>query len=323
MNEAAAAERFEEAAQLRDAARTVQTLRDRQQKMATVRLGDRDVFGLQMGPAGAVVQVFVMRERRVLERVELAANEGISGTAAEILQASVEQFYEDRPAPAEVHLSSRARRCASCSRPGCRRAPAAACRCSCRKRGEKRGLVDLAVRNARLAYQARLDRHRPVAVRRARDAALDAGLAGHSAPHRVLRHLDDSGQRNRGVDGRLRRRPDAEGRVSQVPHLSGESRRIGRLRRDARGRDAAISEAARAGRAVSRSHPDRRRQGAAVGGLRRARGSSGSRIWSRSASRRRKSCSTRATAKSRSRLPKTIRRCCCSSRFATKRTGSR
>src|SRR6266702_7914259 len=39
MLEAADAERFEEAAQLRDAMRTVQTLLDRQQKMATVELG--------------------------------------------------------------------------------------------------------------------------------------------------------------------------------------------------------------------------------------------------------------------------------------------
>jgi excinuclease ABC subunit C len=155
MTDAAAAERFEEAAHLRDAARTVQTLRDRQQKLATVRLGDRDAFGLHMGPAGAVVHVFVMRSGKVLERVELAANEGISGTAAEILQASVEQFYEDRPAPTEVHLSSepedaelleawltgRAGRRVQVMVP---------------KRGDKRGLVDLAVRNARIAYQARL-----------------------------------------------------------------------------------------------------------------------------------------------------------------------
>src|ERR1700681_572287 len=55
MKAAAGAERFEEAAHLRDAARTVQTLKDRQQKMATARLGDRDAFGLHMGPAGAVV----------------------------------------------------------------------------------------------------------------------------------------------------------------------------------------------------------------------------------------------------------------------------
>ena len=155
MSAAAGAERFEEAAHLRDAARTVQTLKDRQQKMATARLGDRDAFGLHMGPAGAVVHVFLMREGRVLERVELAANEGVSGSAAEILQASVEQFYEDRPAPAEVHLPSppeddelleawltaRAGRRVQVLVP---------------KRGEKRGLIELANRNAKVAYQARL-----------------------------------------------------------------------------------------------------------------------------------------------------------------------
>jgi excinuclease ABC subunit C len=155
MGEAAAAERFEEAAHLRDAARTVQTLRDRQQKIATVRLGDRDAFGLHMGPAGAVVHVFVMRGGKVLERVELAANEGISGTAAEILQASVEQFYEDRPAPAEVHLSSEPEDVelleAWLSERAGRRVQVLV-----PKRGDKRGLVELAVRNARIAYQARL-----------------------------------------------------------------------------------------------------------------------------------------------------------------------
>ncbi len=155
MTEAAGAERFEEAAHLRDATRTVQTLRDRQQKIATARLGDRDAFGLHMGPAGAVVHVFVMREGKVLERIELAANEGISGSAAEILQASVEQFYEIRPAPAEVHLSSAPEDSelleAWLSTRSDRNVQVAV-----PKRGEKRGLVDLAVRNARIAYQARL-----------------------------------------------------------------------------------------------------------------------------------------------------------------------
>jgi excinuclease ABC subunit C len=165
MSEAAAAERFEEAAHLRDAARTVQTLRDRQQKLATVRLGDRDAFGLHMGPAGAVVHVFVMRGGKVLERVELAANEGISGKAAEILQASVEQFYEDRPAPAEIHVSSEPEDAdlleAWLSERAARRVQVIV-----PKRGDKRGLVDLAVRNARIAYQARL---------------IDAGLSHYDA----------------------------------------------------------------------------------------------------------------------------------------------
>src|SRR3954467_3483690 len=71
MSEAAAAERFEQAAQLRDALKTVETLHTRQQKMAGPELGDRDAFGLKLGPAGAVVQIFQMRRGKVVERVEL------------------------------------------------------------------------------------------------------------------------------------------------------------------------------------------------------------------------------------------------------------
>src|SRR6478736_5213627 len=55
MTAAADGERFEEAAQLRDAVRTVQALHDRQQKMATAELGHRDVFGIKLGPAGVAV----------------------------------------------------------------------------------------------------------------------------------------------------------------------------------------------------------------------------------------------------------------------------
>ena len=157
MQEAAGAERFEEAAHLRDAARTVQTLGERQQKMATVRLGDRDVFGLHVGPAGAVVHVFLMRGGRVIERVELATGPGHApgGGEAEVLQASLEQFYEARPVPPEVHLpaepedrevletwlSARAGRRVRILVP---------------RRGEKRDLVGLATRNALVAYQSRV-----------------------------------------------------------------------------------------------------------------------------------------------------------------------
>ena len=55
MYAAADEERFEQAAQLRDTIRTLETLRDRQQKMATPRMGDRDAIGVKLGPGGAVV----------------------------------------------------------------------------------------------------------------------------------------------------------------------------------------------------------------------------------------------------------------------------
>ena len=79
MSEAAADERFEQAAQLRDALKTIETLMTRQQKMASPEFGDRDAFGLKLGPAGAVVQVFQMRRGRVVERTELVTDPGAMG----------------------------------------------------------------------------------------------------------------------------------------------------------------------------------------------------------------------------------------------------
>jgi len=160
MVDAAAGERFEEAAQLRDAMRTVQTLHDRQQKMATAELGHRDVFGLKLGPAGVVIQVFEVRRGRVVERIELGTDGAIVGiTDAEILAAAIQQFYELRAAPEEIHvpaepnerealeawLSERAGRRVHILVP---------------RRGEKRGFVELANRNASLAYQTRFNRAR-------------------------------------------------------------------------------------------------------------------------------------------------------------------
>jgi excinuclease ABC subunit C len=164
MTEAAGAERFEEAAQLRDALRTVQMLRDRQQKVATAQLGDRDVFGLKVGPSGGAIQVFAMRGGRVVERVELATEPfgvaqgrpALTDRDSEMLEAAVQQFYELRTPPSEIHLpagiedtedveawlSARAGRRVRILVP---------------QRGDKRALVELATRNAELSYRTRFN----------------------------------------------------------------------------------------------------------------------------------------------------------------------
>ena len=84
------------------------------------------------------------------------------------------------------------------------------------KRGEKRGLLDLAARNAEVAYQARFNEN--VAANYDALETLRAVLAlpAVAATDRVLRHLHDPGQRDRRVDGRLRRRPDEEVGVPEV-----------------------------------------------------------------------------------------------------------
>jgi excinuclease ABC subunit C len=156
MRAAAEAERYEHAAHLRDALRTLRTLRDRQQKMTTTRLGDRDAFGVKTGPSGSIIQVFQMRGGRVIERVELVAESegGQTESDREVLEAAIPQFYADRDIPPHVHvplaleasrvleawLSERAGRAIEVVVP---RTP------------DRRGLLDLATRNAAIAYQSR------------------------------------------------------------------------------------------------------------------------------------------------------------------------
>jgi excinuclease ABC subunit C len=183
MADAASGERFEEAAQLRDAMRTVQILRDRQQKVATAQLGDRDVFGLKVGPSGGTIHVFAMRGGRVVERVELATDPGaLAGGDVDVLQAALGQFYELRVPPAEINLpleieDAEAMEEWLSARAGRR------VRIVVPQRGDKRALVDLATRNAELAYRTRFNEN--IAAHFEALETLRAVLALAAIPRRI------------------------------------------------------------------------------------------------------------------------------------------
>jgi len=157
MAEAARQERFEQAAQLRDAMRTVEALRDRQQKISTAQLGDRDVFGLKRGPSGVVVLIFEMRGGRVVERVELASNaEAAPASDAEALASALQQFYADRLAPQEIHLPEPVEE-GEAVEEWLSSAAGHRVRLTVPQRGDKRALVELATRNAELSYRTRFN----------------------------------------------------------------------------------------------------------------------------------------------------------------------
>ena len=61
---------------------------------------------MKIGPAGAVVQVFQVRGGRVVERVELAteSRDRRAPRRGDVLEAALQQFYELRDAPPEVHV---------------------------------------------------------------------------------------------------------------------------------------------------------------------------------------------------------------------------
>ena len=157
MQSASDEERFEEAAQLRDALRTVQTLRDRQQKVASAALGDRDVLGLKVGPSGGAIQVFQVRGGRVVERVELGTDPGaIAGGPADVLHAALMQFYELRVPATEINLPEEIEDAEAMEEWLTARAGRKV-KILVPQRGDKRALVELATRNAELSYRTRFN----------------------------------------------------------------------------------------------------------------------------------------------------------------------
>ena len=262
MRSASDEQRYEQAAHYRDAMRTVETLRDRQQKMATAKLGDRDAFGLRRGPAGAVIQVFQVRRGRVVERVELVADTGeaAADSEADLVQAAVQQFYASRDVPAEVHvpveiaerealehwLSARAGRRVRIAVP---------------RRGDKRALLELAGRNAALAYESRFGEDA-----RAQQAALVElqRVLGLAAPPRRVECFDISTiQGSETVasmvvceDGRMQPGEYRKFRIRGLDRRGGGGSR-GRSRRRRRG-GAAVAAASpdRAASPVAAASPD-------------------------------------------------------------------
>jgi len=110
------------------------------------------------------VQVFQVRHGKVVERVELATSTPTDSggfrlqAEEEVLQAALEQFYTEHPAPPEIHLPTALKPSEAevieawlTDRSGHR------VRLVVPKRGEKRGLLELAARNAQVAYQTRFN----------------------------------------------------------------------------------------------------------------------------------------------------------------------
>jgi excinuclease ABC subunit C len=152
MFQAAEEERFEEAARLRDAVRTLEELGTRQ-KMATVAGEERDIFGFYRERDQAVLQVFCMRSGKVVDRESFFLDKLEMHDDASLVGGALRQYYDlGRYVPGEVHLPlelpDRALIAEWLSGKRGGRVELAAPR-----RGGKRRLVELVSRNAKLAYE--------------------------------------------------------------------------------------------------------------------------------------------------------------------------
>jgi len=136
--------------------RTIEQLRHRQQKMSSTRFGDRDALGVKTGPTGSIIQVFQMRGGRVIERVELVADAETGQTESEpdVLEAAIPQFYAEREVPPEIHVAW-ALEAAPVLEAWLARRAGRKVDILVPRTAERRGLLDLATRNAAIAYQAR------------------------------------------------------------------------------------------------------------------------------------------------------------------------
>jgi excinuclease ABC subunit C len=150
METAAGGERFEEAASLRDQVAALERL-EMPQKITTTELEERDLFGVHGEGERAALQVFSVRDGKVVAR-EAFLLEGLTEPET-LLSSSIQQYYASgRYVPREVLVAE-----AVADRElleewlSARRGTLVRIRVP--KRGEKVRLLDLVTRNARLAFE--------------------------------------------------------------------------------------------------------------------------------------------------------------------------
>jgi excinuclease ABC subunit C len=153
MQEAAGEERFEEAARYRNRLFSIRHLAERQAADKRT-VGTVDVIGLSIEGDRAAVQVFPLRDGKMIDRYGFHLENVVDGDAQSVLEAFAVEYYGSTPStPPEVLVPPQVTETAALAeflsaRRGSRvevRAPL---------RGEKRRLVELAMENARLALEA-------------------------------------------------------------------------------------------------------------------------------------------------------------------------
>ncbi len=185
MAEAAEHEQFEEAARLRDQMAAVERLSE-QQRVLSTRMEEHDVIALATDDGSACVQMFFIREGKLIGQEHFFLEGAENETVEEQLQQFVAQYYSDAPyVPREVllplgfdemHIMESFLRQKRGSKVVVHTP----------ERGDKKRLVELAASNAGYALKEQMGR---LAVRLTRAeeamAALQDALELPGVPHRI------------------------------------------------------------------------------------------------------------------------------------------
>ncbi|MCD8300269.1 MAG: excinuclease ABC subunit UvrC [Clostridiales bacterium] len=149
MQTAAAGMDFEKAAEYRDLLASVKQVAQKQ-KITDSDGEDRDIIALAMDERDAVVQVFFVREGKLIGREHFRVNVGTEDTPREVLSVFIRQYYAGTPfIPKEIMLQEEPEDMAVTEqwltvRRGTR------CRIRVPKKGGREKLVELAAENARM-----------------------------------------------------------------------------------------------------------------------------------------------------------------------------
>ena len=182
MREEAEAERFEEAARLRDSLKLLAELNDRQ-KMAAAEGKARDVFGLYREGDRAQLQVFLVRGGKVVDRDTFSLSDLPPVDDAGLVEAAMKQFYEMGRLPPpriEAPLDFPERELVA-EWLGEKRGGRVEVHVPVK--GARRRMVDLVCRNARLAFD--LDFREAGRKAAARVRALQEALQLPAEPRRI------------------------------------------------------------------------------------------------------------------------------------------
>lgn len=94
MQEAAEKREYEKAASLRDRLRDIQAIMEKQ-KVVSDNLEDMDVFGIAQDRQGSIVQVFQVREGKLVGREYFGLPEGEESPEAEVLEEFITRYYDE------------------------------------------------------------------------------------------------------------------------------------------------------------------------------------------------------------------------------------
>jgi excinuclease ABC subunit C len=153
MREAASQERFEDAARYRNRLHAVERLAERQ-AVERASIGTIDVVGVAVGPERAAVQVFPLREGRMVDRYSFHLENATGEDVGEVLEQFCLEYYGSAPSIPPQILVPRGAGDTSTLEAFLSELRGSHVEVRAPERGEKRRLQELAQQNAQLALES-------------------------------------------------------------------------------------------------------------------------------------------------------------------------